>query len=48
MREDFKQLHNLTVKILSEAPDEGDCSKEENEFYAELQNINEYLNKLEL
>lgn len=47
MSEDLKQLHTLSKKILKEAPDEGDCSEEQNEFYAELQNIFEYLNKLE-
>lgn len=47
MTKDLKQLHTLSKKILKEAPDEGDCSKEENEFYAELQNIFEYLNQLE-
>ena len=47
MPEDFKQLHTLTGKILKEAPDEENCSKEQNEFYAELQNIFEYLNKIE-
>ncbi len=47
MNDDFKQLHDLAIKILKEAPDEEYCSKEENEFYVELQNIYEYLNKLE-
>lgn len=47
LSEDFKQLHTLTGKILKEAPNEENCSKEQNEFYAELQNIFEYLNKLE-
>ena len=47
MTKDLKQLHTLSKKILKEAPNEGNCSKEENEFYAELQNIYEYLNQLE-
>lgn len=47
MTKDLKQLHTLSKKILKEAPDEENCSKEQNEFYAELQNIFEYLNKLE-
>lgn len=47
MIDDFKQSHTLVRKILEEAPDEENCFKEELEFYAELQNIYEYLNKLE-
>lgn len=47
MTDDIKQLHILSSKILEEAPDEENCFKEELEFYAELQNIYEYLNKLE-
>lgn len=47
MTDDMKQLHILSSKILEETPDEENCSKEEIEFYAELQNLYEYLNTLE-
>lgn len=47
MTDDMIKLDRLVRKILKEALDEYYCSKQQNEFYAELQNIFEYLNKLE-
>jgi len=47
MTDDMIKLDRLVRKILKEAPDEYYCSKEEIEFYAELRNFYEFLNKLE-
>lgn len=47
MTDDMIKLYRIVRKILEEAPDEYYCSKKEIEFYAELRNIYEYLNKLE-
>ncbi len=46
MTDHMIELDKRVRRILKEAPDECYCSKDEIEFYAELQNIYEYLTKL--
>lgn len=41
MKEKLLDLHIQVVGILMEAPDEEDCTKEENDLFAELQNTKE-------
>ena len=46
MTDHMIELDRRVRRILKEAPNECYCSKDEIEFYAELQNIYEYLTKL--
>lgn len=46
MNEKFKELYNLVMTILMDAPEEDECTDEENEVYAECQNLKEALEEL--
>lgn len=46
MNEKFKELYNLVMTILMDAPEEDECTDEENEVYAECQNLKETLEEL--
>ena len=39
--EELKNLKKLLENILAVAPDEDDCTDEENEIYADMQNLQE-------
>lgn len=47
--DDYKRLHWLLFEIkqvLSNAPEEDECTDEENEVYADMQNLKESLEKI--
>ena len=41
MEEKFTELYKSVIEILIDAPDEFECSEEENEVYAAAQNLKE-------
>lgn len=42
----LKELYSMVVDILIDAPEEDECTDEENEVYAECQNLKEALEEL--
>lgn len=46
MNNKLSELYKLVKSVLMEAPDEDDCTDEENEVYADCQNLKENLERL--
>ena len=46
MNDKLKELYDLVVDVLKDAPNEDECTDEENEVYAECQNLKEAIEAL--